>query len=195
MKQKNVTVFCASSPKVDLSYYKEAELLAEELVKDGYGIIYGGGAVGLMGKLANKALELNGKVKGVIPYFMVEVEWEHKGVKDMVHVEDMAERKKKLIEDSTAIVVLAGGIGTLEELFEVLSLKKLGQIRHDIILVNTNGYFNPLIKMLESMIDEHFMREEHRALWHVVDSAVDVCTALKQLPKWSDNAIEFAAVK
>jgi uncharacterized protein (TIGR00730 family) len=192
---ENVTVFCASSPKVNEDFLVEAEELAEELVANDYGIVYGGGAVGLMGRLANRALELNGRVKGVIPHFMVEVEWEHKGVSDMIHVETMAERKHKLIEESSAIVVLAGGIGTLEELFEVLSLKKLGKIRHPIIIVNTNGYFNPMIEMLESMIDENFMRQEHAALWHVVNTSGEVCEALRNLPEWSDNAIKFAAVE
>lgn len=192
---KNVTVFCASSPKVNSVYLDEAEHLAEELVNGNYGIVYGGGAVGLMGSLANKALALNGRVKGVIPHFMVEVEWAHKGVSDMVHVDTMAERKKILIEESDAIVVLAGGIGTIEELFEVLSLKKLGQIKHSVILVNTNKYFDPLIRMLETMIEENFMRKEHAALWYVVNSSSEVCEALKKIPEWSDNAIEFAAVK
>lgn len=192
---KNVTVFCASSPKVDEEYLKEAAILAEELVKANYGIIYGGGAVGLMGSLANRALELGGRLKGIIPHFMVEVEWEHKGVKDMVHVNDMAERKKLLIGESDIVVVLPGSIGTYEELFEVLSLKKLGQVQHPVIIVNTKGYFTPLVQALEKMIDEDFMRNEHRYLWHVVDSSKDVCTAIDQLPEWSSEAIKFAAVK
>ncbi|MCG8582205.1 MAG: TIGR00730 family Rossman fold protein [Bacteroidales bacterium] len=192
---KNVTVFCASSPKVDQIYMDEAALLAEELVKANYGIVYGGGAVGLMGSLANRALELNGRVKGIIPHFMVEVEWEHKGVTDMMHVEDMAERKKLLINESDAIVVLPGSIGTYEELFEVLSLKKLGQVRHPVIIVNTRGYFTPLVQALEKMIDEDFMREEHRALWYVVKSSKEVCSAIEKVPEWSADAIKFAAVK
>ncbi|MBK3518531.1 LOG family protein [Carboxylicivirga marina] len=192
---KHVTVFCASSPKVNQTYINEAASLAEELVRNNYGIVYGGGALGLMGSLANRALELNGTVKGIIPHFMVEVEWEHKGVKDMVHVNDMAERKKMLVDEGDIIVVLPGGIGTYEELFEVLSLKKLGQIQHPIIIVNTNGYFNHLIKALETMIDEDFMRQEHKSLWHVANSSSDVCKAIDNIPAWSEDAIKFAAVK
>ncbi|WP_439183117.1 TIGR00730 family Rossman fold protein [Carboxylicivirga taeanensis] len=192
---KNVTVFCASSPKVKPEYLEEAAKLAEELVKADYRIVYGGGEVGLMGVLATRALELQGQVRGIIPHFMVEVEWEHKGVTDMIHVNDMAERKKLLVKDSHAIVVLAGGIGTLEELFEVLSLKKLGQIVQPIIIVNTAGFFDPLLQMLDKLVDEQFMRAEHKQLWHVVASASEVCGALEQLPRWSANAIEFAAVK
>ncbi|WP_430811669.1 MULTISPECIES: TIGR00730 family Rossman fold protein [unclassified Carboxylicivirga] len=192
---KNVSVFCASSPKVDTCYFDAAEGLAEALVKAGLGVVYGGGGLGLMGALADRALALGGKVKGIIPHFMVEVEWEHKEVKDMLHVQDMAERKKMLVSESDAVVVLAGGVGTLEELFEVLSAKKLGQITHPIILVNTKGFFNPLLDMLQKMIDENFMRPEHGNLLHVVDTPDAVCEALKNLPEWSSTALEFAAVK
>lgn len=192
---RNITVFCASSPKVKQDYLDEASRLAEELVRANCRIVYGGGAIGLMGALANKALELNGQVRGIIPHFMVEVEWEHKGVSDMVHVHDMAERKKLLVKNSDAIVVLAGGIGTLEELFEVLSLKKLGQITQPVILINTGGFFDPLIAMLEKLVEEQFMRPEHRLLWHEVKSANEICKVIEELPAWSDNAIAFAAVK
>jgi len=192
---KKVCVFCASSPKVNPVFLKEAEDLAEQLVQSEYGIVYGGGAVGLMGRLADKTLQLKGEISGVIPHFMVEVEWEHTGVKNMIHVNDMAERKRLLVKDTSAIVVLAGGIGTLEELFEVLSLKKLGQLKQPIIIVNTDGYFNPLLQMLQVMIDESFMREEHGQMWSVVDRASDVCDVLASIPEWADNALDFAAVK
>ncbi len=190
----DVCVFCASSAKIDQTYIDDAVVLAEDLVKNGYGLKYGGGAVGLMGAVANKFLELGGKVTGVIPYFMVEVEWEHKGVTNMIHVETMAQRKEIMIKDVEAIVVMPGSTGTLEELFEVLSLKKLGQFTQPVILVNTNGFFNPLLEMLHKMIDEKFMRKEHAELWHVVDSAQDVSTTISNLPKWDDDAIRFAAV-
>ncbi len=178
-----VCIFCTSSPKVKQVFLEEAANLAEELVKAEYGIVYGGGAVGLMGFLANRALELKGEITGVIPRFMVEVEWEHKGVTNMVHVDDMAERKRLLVKDTNAIVVLAGGIGTLEELFEVLSLKKLGKIHQPVVIVNTDGYYQPLLDMLQKMIDEDFMQTEHGQMWHVVDNAFEVCNALDNIPE------------
>lgn len=190
----DVCVFCASSAKVDQSYLNEATLLGKVLVENGYGLKYGGGAMGSMGAVADKVLELNGKVTGVIPHFMVQVEWEHKRVDNMIHVNTMAERKQILVKDVEAIVVLPGGTGTLEELFEVLSLKKLGQFTQPVILVNTKGYFNPLIEMLQKMINEKFMREEHGRLWHVVDSATQVPDAIQNIPQWDKDAIRFAAV-
>ena len=190
----DICVFCASSAKVDQSYLKEASLLGEILVENEYGLKYGGGAVGSMGAVANKVLELNGRVTGVIPHFMVQVEWEHKGVENMIHVETMAERKEILIKDVEAIVVLPGGTGTLEELFEVLSLKKLGQFTQPVLLVNTNGYFDALNDFLHKMIDEKFMRPEHGELWHIVDSVKEIPEALKNIPDWDQDAIRFAAV-
>ncbi|MCU4174139.1 TIGR00730 family Rossman fold protein [Carboxylicivirga sp. N1Y90] len=191
---KDICVFCASSSKVDTAYTEEATALGKVLVENNYGLKYGGGAVGLMGAVANKVLEHKGKVTGVIPHFMVEVEWEHKGVSNMIHVNTMAERKALMIEDVEAIVVLPGGTGTFEELFEVLSLKKLGQFQQPIILVNTKQFFDPLVAMLHKMIDENFMRKEHEALWHLVDKASDVPMAIRQIPKWDNDAIKFAAV-
>nr|WP_321406679.1 TIGR00730 family Rossman fold protein [uncultured Carboxylicivirga sp.] len=190
----DICVFCASSAKVDQIYLDEAVLLGEILVENEFGLKYGGGAVGSMGAVANKVLELNGRVTGVIPHFMVQVEWEHKGVKNMIHVNTMAERKELLIKDVEAIVVLPGGTGTLEELFEVLSLKKLGQFTQPIILVNTNNYFDALVDFLHKMIDEKFMRPEHGELWHVVNSVKEIPDALKSIPDWDKDAIRFAAV-
>lgn len=191
---KDICVFCASSAKVDQSYTDEAIKLGQVLVKNGYALKYGGGAVGLMGSIANTVLEQGGHVTGVIPHFMVEVEWEHKGVNNMIHVDTMAQRKELMIKDVEAIVVLPGSTGTLEELFEVLSLKKLGQFTKPVILINTNGFFNPLLEMLKKMIDENFMRKEHAQLWHVLDNALELPSALSEIPQWDEDAIRFAAV-
>ncbi len=191
---KDVCVFCASSAKVHESYLNEASLLGEVLVEHGYGLKYGGGAIGSMGAVANKVLEKKGVITGVIPHFMVAVEWEHKGVENMIHVETMSERKQLMIQNVEAIVVLPGGTGTLEELFEVLSLKKLGQFNRPVILVNTNNFFTPLVDLLHNMIDQKFMREEHANLWEVVASAKDVPEAILNTPDWDEDAIRFAAV-
>ena len=191
---KQVCVFCASSSKVSDIYTYEASELAKSLVANDYGIVYGGGAVGLMGTIADSALVAGGAVKGIIPRFMVEVEWEHPGVKDMIHVDSMAQRKALLIEQVDAVVALPGGTGTLEELFEVVSLKKLGLFHQPIILVNTQGFFNPLLEMMDKMVEENFMREAHLQLWHVVDKADEVVQAIQQTPQWDKEAIRFAAV-
>ncbi len=124
---EKICVFCASSAKVDKKYFNATASFAHDAIANGYDIVYGGGALGLMGALADAALEKNGTVIGIIPEFMKAVEWDHNGITELVVVEDMRERKKQLIERADAIVALPGGCGTLEELFEAISLKRLGE--------------------------------------------------------------------
>jgi len=191
---KEVCVYCASSTSIDDRYIKVAEDLAEELVKAGYGIVYGGGEVGLMGALANRVLTLNGDIKGVIPHFMVEVEWAHKGVDKMITVESMSERKSKLIEGVSAVIALPGSTGTLDELTDVISLKKLGLFTKPVIIVNSFGFYDSLFALFNKMIDENFMRPEHGQLWTEVSDAREVINAISTAPLWDKSAINIAAV-
>ncbi|MGQ1785207.1 MULTISPECIES: LOG family protein [unclassified Saccharicrinis] len=191
---KKVCVFCASSSKIDKVYIDAAVELGKILVKEGFGMKYGGGAIGLMGAVANSMLACGGEVTGVIPRFMVEVEWEHKGVKDMVHVDTMAQRKELMVKDVEAVITLPGSTGTLEELFEVLSNKKLGLFTKPVILINTNGFFDPLIQMLNKMIDENFMRVEHGELWSIIDDPKDILKAIEDNKYWVDDPIKIAGV-
>lgn len=191
---KHITVFCASSPKVPAHYLEAARDVATHLVSAGYGIIYGGGETGLMGALADETLRLKGEITGIIPRFMVEVEWAHPGVEQMVLVETMHERKAMMTARSQGVLALPGGTGTLEELFEVLSLKKLGQYPHPVVLLNTNGFFNSLIDLLQKMIDEKFMRACHGEMWSVAEHPHQIVPAINQARLWDADAIKFAAV-
>ena len=181
---KRVCVFCASSQQVPQYFFDDTISLAQHLVENGYGIQYGGGAMGLMGALADEVIRLNGRITGIIPHFMVEVEWEHKGVQEMVYVNTMAERKTLLAGNVDAVVALPGGTGTFEELFEVLSNKKLGIFTKPIILVNTNGFFNPFIELMNSMADHRFLRPEHLKMFTTVDSPRQVVKAIEESPNW-----------
>lgn len=189
-----VCVYCASSTIIDDKYLKVAEELAEELVKANYGVVYGGGEVGLMGALANRVLQLKGEIKGVIPHFMVEVEWAHKGVEKMIKVETMSERKSKLIEGVSAVIALPGSTGTLDELADVISLKKLGLFTKPIIIVNSFGFYDSLFTLFNKMIEEKFMRPEHGSLWTEVTDVRDIAKAIITAPKWDKSAINIAAV-
>jgi uncharacterized protein (TIGR00730 family) len=191
---KIATIYCASSPGIPRKYFDATEKVTELLVKQGYGIRYGGGAVGLMGAVADTALKFNGRITGIIPYFMLEVEWEHKGVKDMIHVDSMHRRKELLIEGTSAIITLPGGSGTLEELYEVVSLKKLGRFPHPIILLNIDGYYNPIIEMANRMAEEKFMRNEHLNIWTVVNTPEEVISSIDSHEPWGPEVIQFAAV-
>ena len=162
---KNICVFCASSSKVDDVYLEAAQQLADVCADNGISAYYGGGAVGLMGAFANRMLERNGKITGIIPDFMKELEWAHNGVAEMIVVEDMRERKKRLIENVDAVVALPGGIGTMEELLEVTTLKQLGRFFKPIVIINTNGFYNTLLEFMSELIEKQFMHDYNRKIW------------------------------
>lgn len=158
---KSVCYFCASSPKIPQVYFDEAKALTQSLVNAGYGVVYGGGSQGLMGIVADTALALGAPVTGIIPKFMVDVEWQHKGVKDMRLTSTMAERKRLLIDLSDAIVILPGSTGTMDELFDAMADKKLGLLWKPIVILNTNHFYDHLRSQLERMVEENFMSAKH----------------------------------
>jgi uncharacterized protein (TIGR00730 family) len=190
-----VCVYCASSQHCDPVYHAAANALGRRLAEAGCTIVYGGGAVGLMGSLANGALEAGGQVVGIIPRFMTEVEWQHPGVANLEVVEDMRERKHRLLTGSDAVVALPGGCGTLEELFEAMTLKRLALYFNPIVLLNTTGFYTPLGGFLEQMIEQRFMNPEHRALWTMVDTVDEILPAIRDTPRWSEDARDYAVVR
>lgn len=191
---QNICVYCASSSQVRPVFFDAAEKLGKILAKKNCRLIYGGGHRGLMGKIADTVLDLGGKVTGIIPGFMCEVEWDHKGLTELILVETMHERKEKLAVMADAAVALPGGCGTMEELLEVITWKRLGIFTKPIIICNVDGYFDPLIEMLNRSVDESFMGEEHRAMWTVVSSPEKVMEAIENSVQWDENARNFAAL-
>ncbi|NOU16507.1 MAG: TIGR00730 family Rossman fold protein [Bacteroidales bacterium] len=189
-----ICVYCASSSKVDKAYFEATQKLAEDMAVRGITLVYGGGSAGLMGCIADNVLKNKGQVVGILPRFMDKVEWGHKGLTQLTLVKDMHERKKLLIKDVDAVVALPGGCGTLEELMEVITLKRLGKFTKPIIILNTNGFYDHLKLLLEKMIHEHFMRAEHVEIWQFVDQPEDIIPAIENAPKWDSSAIKFAAV-
>ena len=190
-----ICVYCASSEHCEGIYHDAAATLGRLLAEAGCTIVYGGGAVGLMGSLANSALAAGGHVIGIIPRFMTEVEWQHPGLASLEVVEDMRERKHRLLAGSDAVVALPGGCGTLEEFAEALTLKRLGLYFNPIVLVNTKGFYAPLQRFMEDMIRERFMNPEHREMWQLVETPADVLPAVRSAPKWREDARSYAVVK
>lgn len=182
---KNIAVFCASSEKVDQKYLDTATSLGNEIAKHKQTLLYGGGSVGLMGRVADAVLAHDGSIIGVIPEFMKEREWNHPKVKDMRVTQTMAERKCIFWEIADAMVTLPGGIGTFEELIEGISLIKLERIHIPMIIVNTDGYYNHLLAMFQHASESGFMHDKYENLWHVVDSAEEVLPLLERL--WQQN--------
>jgi uncharacterized protein (TIGR00730 family) len=189
-----ICVYCASSAKIDEIYFEATERLAKILVNSGVQVIYGGGGHGLMGKLADTVLAQGGQIKGIMPQFMNEVEWAHKKVTDFEFTNTMHERKAKFLENIDALIALPGGTGTLEELLEAITLKRLGQFTKPIIILNTNGFYDPLKLMLERCIEEKFLRPIHAEMWTFVHQPEEVMPAINQSMEWVENAISFAAV-
>lgn len=185
-------MYCASSELCDDGFKREAYRLGEVLAENGTRIVYGGGGRGLMGQMASGALASGGHVTGVLPRFMQELEWGHPALSELEIVENMRERKHRMLTGSDAAIALPGGCGTLEELLEAITLKRLGIYLQPIIIVNTRGFFDPLIEMLQRAVDEHFMDERHRDMWRVAAGADDVIEVIRTSPAWTSEAREFA---
>jgi len=192
---KKICVYCASSAKIDKVYFEATEQLAKLFVNGRIEVVFGGGAGGLMGKLADTIIENGGKIKGIMPRFMKEIEWAHKGVTDFEFTETMHERKTKYLEGIDGLVALPGGSGTLEELMEAITLKRLGLFTKPIIILNTKNYYEPLKDMLDKCVSENFMHEKHLKMWTFVNEPEDVICALENAPDWDEDAIEFATYR
>lgn len=189
---ERVCVYCASSTRCDPAFHAAARRLGELLGGAGIGVVYGGGSVGSMGALADGALAAGGDVEGVIPEFMVELEWAHEGLSQLEVVDHMHTRKQRMIADVDAIVALPGGSGTFEELLEAITWKRLELHDHPIVIVNTRGYYNALLRALEQAVDLNFMGERREeGLWSVVESPEEVLEAIAVA--WREEAPQAEA--
>lgn len=184
---RKACVFCASSGLVPRYYIDEARQLGERLAAEGWGLVYGGGSTGLMGAVADGALSAGGSVTGVIPRFMVEVEWQHKGVADMRLTDTMSERKRIMVDISDAIIVLPGSTGTLDELFEVVADKKLGLHNKPIALLNSNGFYDNTLAQLRLMVDQNFMTQRHLDVLSPATSIDGVLSVISRSPSGGLN--------
>ena len=150
--------------------------------------------MGLMAACADAALEAGGEVTGVIPRFMVEQGWCHKGLTELIETADMHERKEVMARLSDGTVALPGGVGTLEELLEIITWKQLGLYDKPVVILNTHGYFDPLLAMLRRAVDERFMRPQHAGLWTVASTPAEAVEQLLVTPLWDKNLRKFAAL-
>lgn len=189
---KRVAVYAASSSQVSSEYIDAAAELGRTLAAEGIEIVYGAGKVGLMGALADAALDAGGKITGVIPQFMVDNGWCREKLTNLIVTPDMHTRKEKIVSLADATIALPGGVGTLEELMEIITWKQLGLYADPIVILNTRGYFNPLKEMLERAVEEKFMREIHRNLWSIADTPRQAADLIRNTPQW-DTAISKMA--
>jgi hypothetical protein len=190
-----ICVYAASSGHCDPVFHEQARRLGGLLAGAGCTVVFGGGSAGSMGAVADGALAAGGEVIGILPRFMADLEWGHPGLTRLELVEDMRERKHRLLTGSDAVVALPGGCGTFEELFEAMTLKRLGLYLNPIVLLDTAGFYAPLSAFLESVIARRFMNPEHRALWSMAASPEEVLPAIRDAPRWDDRAREYAVVR
>lgn len=178
MSIRSVCVFCGSRVGRDPKYRATARTLGHLLAKNGLRLVYGGGSIGLMTVVADAVLAEGGEVLGVIPDFLDRIEVGHRSLTDLKVVGSMHERKAAMFEQSDAFVVLPGGLGTLDETLEIITWRQLGLHDKPILLVNQDGYWDPLLALLDHTVTEGFASESTRRLFSVVDDVGDVLPAL-----------------
>ena len=189
---KSVAIFCGSSPGSDKKIIKAAYQTGAYLAEKQMTLVYGGGKVGLMGEVAQGALDTKGNVIGIIPHFLKQKEIHHLGLSKLLLVDTMHERKLQMHELSDGIIMLPGSFGTLEEFFEMLTWAQLGLHQKPIGILNVNGYYNPLIEMFDKMVSNRFLKPENKGMV-LIDGTIDKLLEKMEnysghgVPKWMDR--------
>ncbi|QJE72976.1 TIGR00730 family Rossman fold protein [Aerophototrophica crusticola] len=180
---RNVCVYCGSSGSVDPSYKEAAHALGTALAERGLGLVYGGGRVGLMGIVADAALAAGGEVVGIIPEHIQKLEVEHTGLTELHVVDSMHTRKRMMVERSDAFIILPGGLGTLDEAFEIITWRQLKLHDKPIIIADIGGYWQPLRDLLTHLKDTGFGRGDIDQLYTFVERVEDILPALRREPE------------
>jgi uncharacterized protein (TIGR00730 family) len=178
MKINAVTVFCGSKPGNDTAYVNEAQALGKILANKAITLVYGGGNKGIMGAVANACLSAGGKVIGIIPQLLIEWEAQHEGLTELIVTESMHSRKLLLFDKCDLAIILPGGMGTMDELFEMLTWNNLGIHNKKVYILNVNGYYNALVQLLDTMDQQGFMYEHWRERLIEFDSVAKLMDAL-----------------
>lgn len=175
---KSLCIYCGSSNDGPARHRQAARRLGEILAESGIELVFGGGHVGLMGEIADAALGAGGRVVGIIPEHLLKAEVGHGRVSELIVVESMHQRKETMFRRADAFAVLPGGFGTLDELFEIVTWRQLRLHDKPIVLVNLDGYWDPLLSLVHRLVEQRYSRPEHRRLFTVVDGVEDVLTAV-----------------
>lgn len=189
---KKIAVFCASSDGVDPFIYQEAYQVGSFLANNGIELIFGGSKLGLMGQVSQGALDNNGQVTGVIPEFLKTKEVAHPGLTRLITTRDMHERKLKMHDLSDGFIALPGGFGTLEEFFEILTWGQLGLHRKPIGILNSAGFYDDLLEMMDTMVDKGLLNRKNKELVLVSGTIGDLLDKMRRfkplpVPKWMNK--------
>lgn len=173
METKGITVYCASSTAVSDSYFEAARRLGTLIARSGLPLITGAGNMGLMGAVNDAAISAGGVTIGVIPRFMVERGWHHTGLSQLIVTDGMHSRKETMASLARGVIALPGGIGTFEELMEIITWRQLGLYDGNIVIYNVDGYYDNLLAMLDTAMERGFMKADHSRLWTVATDAAE----------------------
>jgi cytokinin riboside 5'-monophosphate phosphoribohydrolase len=186
---KLLCVYCSSSRKLQPGYYQAAEAVGREMVAHGWGLVYGGGNVGMMGSVAQSVKAAGGHVVGVIPDFMVERELAFHAADELVTVDSMRERKRIMEERASAFIALPGGIGTLEELAEIMTLRYINRLDKPVIILNHEGYYDDLLRFFERMTRERFKSDGMKTLYSVAQTVAEIWPLLEGSVRFDSDPI------
>ena len=183
-QRNTIVIYGASSPHVDDIFKDQAYQLGRLLAGRGKRIVTGAGFTGLMEAVENGALDAGGHVTGIIPQFMVDSGWLHQNLSEVMVTADMHERKSRMAQMADAAIALPGGTGTLEELFEVITWKMLGLFVKPIVILNTDGYYDPMLSMLDRTVERKFMNQRFMQMWAVAETPEQALELLESMPDW-----------
>lgn len=187
----NICVFGASSDIIDKEYLDTAEHLGKTLAQKGHGVVFGAGKYGVMGATARGVASENGNLIGVSPRFFIEDDVLYENCTELIYTETMRERKSIMEDRSDAFIICAGGMGTFEEFFEVLTLKQLRRHSKPIIIYNVKGYYNSMLAMLDNAVEENFMTDDCNRLYTVADTEEEIFEQLEGYVPFSYNKYDY----
>lgn len=193
-QRKRFCVYCASSTQIDEAYFRDATRLGQLMAERGIALVNGAGNMGLMQASADGCLNAGGEAIGIIPTFMIQEDWHHRGMTQLIETTDMHERQAMMAKMSDAAIVLPGGCGTLAELTELITWKQLGLYLKPIVLLNTNGYWDAMQRVLEQAVEQNFMREVHADLWQLASTPEEAVELAINTPDWDTNIRRFAKI-
>lgn len=179
---KRLCVYCGSSDRGPALHATAATQLGRQMAAAGIGLVYGGGRVGIMGAVSRGVMDAGGEVIGIIPHFLLKKEVGDRDITDLEIVDTMHERKARMVSLADGFVILPGGLGTLDEFFEILTWRQLGLHDKPIVVVNIEGYWDPLLALLESMTKDNYVHSRQTAVIHTVTSVDEILPALQRLP-------------
>lgn len=191
----NICVFGASSEQIDKEYLKTAENLGKRIAQKGHGLVFGAGKYGVMGAAVRGAAAEKGKIIGVTPEFFIDMNVVFENCTELIVTDTMRERKGIMEDKSDAFIICAGGIGTFEEFFEVLTLKQLRRHSKPIVIYNVKGYYNAMLEMLQNAIDRNFMSDDFNRLFTVADTEEQVFEQIENYSPYSYNKYKFLEEK